>query len=156
MAYLEQFYTGQEEPVSVITGIDQFLLPPDDKLTDEQKGILAIELENLLEVCHFKLDFPESYPNHLRYVIMRKFWSKKRVAMSFGTTHITLCDYDRSACPFPDYCEICDEIEMQTKCDEEQAEGIQQESDLDYSKLLPTPEEVEEWFKKNFPDKFND
>lgn len=156
MAYPEQFNTAKEASVSVIAGIDTLLLPPADKLTENQKTLLSIELEKLLDVCHIKLDFPENYPNNLRYKIIRSIWNEKVVAMSFGTTHFTLCDYDRSTCPFPGYCEICDEMEMQFKNDEEQSEGGEPPSDPDYDKLLPTSEEVEEWFKKNFPDKLND
>jgi len=119
ISYIEEFVEGEEIPVSSITGIDLNLLPPEEQLTDEQKTLLSIKLETLLEYFHFHLEFPESYPHHLRYHYIRKFWTEKQVALSFGTCHIEFCEYDETQCPFPGYCKTCYEVDQQMKHDEQ-------------------------------------
>ena len=84
-----------------------------------EQALLAGELENLLDVFHFKLDFPESFPANLRYPFIRNFWAESHVPMSFGNTHIGFCDYEEKDCPFPGYCSTCKEIEAEMKFDEE-------------------------------------
>jgi hypothetical protein len=104
LSYVEEYIYGEEIPISTITGIDADLLPPENKLTPEQQAILADELEKLLELKHFALDFPVNLPRHMRYPFIRKFWNEKHVEMSFGTSHIEFCQYEPENCPYPDYC----------------------------------------------------
>lgn len=119
LSFVEKFVYGEEEPVSQITGIDAMLLPPPEKLTDDQKALLSVELEKLLLNHHFVLEFPERFPFHLRYPFIREFWNDQHVALSFGNNHIEFCDYEEEDCPFPGYCNTCKEIDQQMKHDEE-------------------------------------
>jgi|AGTN01.2.fsa_nt_gi hypothetical protein len=113
ISYIEKYFAGEKEPISIITGIHFSALPDPDKLTDDQKTIISRELENLLEVFHFHLEFPESYPAHQRYPYIRNFWKEKHVVLSYGTSSIGFCDYHKDKCPFPGYCDICDEVERE-------------------------------------------
>lgn len=121
MSYVEKYLYGDEEEISTITGIDSAMLPPAEKLTVEQQSLLTIELENLLQLFHFYLDFPHNYPRHLRYPFIRNIWDEKHVALSFGENHIEFCDYEEDNCPFPGYCTTCKELAEQMKFDEESA-----------------------------------
>ncbi len=117
MSYVEKYVYGVEIPVAQITGIDRDYLPPPEMLSDEQKALLSAELEKMLEVFHFVLDFPEGYPMHNHYSYIRNFWNEKHVPLSFGESHIEFCDNDQNKCPFPGYCGICDEIARQMEFD---------------------------------------
>lgn len=148
MSHVEKYLYGKKEPIGSITGIDANLLPPAEKLTTNQQALLAAELENLLDFFHFQLEFPSDFPAHLRYPFIKNFWNESHVPMSFGTTHIEFCDYEKENCPFPGYCNTCDEVEAQIKYDEETAGNSGKESDLDFDDILPSPQEIEDWAKK--------
>jgi len=117
ISYVEEFIYGKREKISSITGIDRKLLPPPEKLNEEQAARLATELENLLNFFHFIPEFPEDYPAHLRYPFIRNIWDVKHVPLSFGESHIEFCDYEPEECPFSGYCKICEEIDTQMKED---------------------------------------
>jgi hypothetical protein len=135
MSYVEKYIYGEGEPISLITGIDSAQLPPVEKLTKEQQATLSIELEKLLQYFHFYLDFPETYPAHLRYPFILKFWEEKQVALSLGNNHIEFCDYDEEHCPFPGYCSTCKEAAELMKYDAEH--GSENDFDADIVDLLP-------------------
>jgi len=113
ISYVEEYIYGEEQPVSEITTIDQEKLPPDHKLTDNQKAILAEALEKLLNHFNFHLDFPENYPNHLRYSFIYDIWGNSYVPLSFGQSHIEFCDYEQENCPFSGYCSTCADIQRE-------------------------------------------
>jgi len=119
MAFVEKNLYGKKRRISKITGIESELLPPSGKLTAQQQALLATELEKLLQLFHFTLDFPENYPSDLRYPFIRKFWDEKHVPLSFGDDHIEFCDMNEDECPFPGYCTTCKEVAAQMKYDEE-------------------------------------
>lgn len=121
MAYVEKYVYGDKLPISTITGISQEQLPSLEKLKQEQQELLATELEKLLQYFHFYLDFPENYPEYLKYPFIRNFWSDEQVSLSFGENHIEFCDYDELNCPFPGYCTTCKEVAEEMKYDEESA-----------------------------------
>lgn len=149
MSYVEKYVYGEEQPISEITGIACEKLPPAEKLNQEQQALLATELEKLLQFFHFRLDFPENFPAHLRYPFILDFWTEEHVALSFGENHIEFCDYSSGYCAFPDYCTACPEIEAQLEYDkqfERKASNIQE--DFGKSSFLPTPAEIEAWAKK--------
>lgn len=112
---VEKFERNEVTQVSQITGIEQAQLPPIEKLNKDQQALLANELEQLLDWFHFKLDFPRNYPVHLRYPFIREFWGEEHVSVTDGTIHIDFCDYEEKNCPFPGYCTICSDYEMQKK-----------------------------------------
>lgn len=148
MTYLEQYVYGDEIPIANITGIEQERLPAPEKLTTEQKALLAEELEKLLQYFHFILDFPSEYPSHLRYPFIRNFWKEKHVALSFGENHIEFCDFEDDKCPFPGYCTTCAEIKAQLKYDEEHS-SLTDDWDFEIEDLIPTQEQLENFFNKN-------
>lgn len=119
MAFAEKNLYGKEKRISKITGIDSELLPDSSKLTSQQQARLAAELEKLLQIFHFTLDFPENYPADLRYPFILKIWNEKHVPLSFGDNHIEFCDMNDDKCPFPGYCTTCKEVAAQMKSDEE-------------------------------------
>jgi hypothetical protein len=146
ISFAEQSFYGTEEPIEQITGIATEQLPPRDKLNVEQQALLANVLEQLLQHFHFQLDFPEKFPAHLRYPFIRNFWTEEHVPLSFGITHIEFCDYEEENCPFPGYCSVCHEVAKQMEYDEAQIEGCNFKVDL--NKLLPSKEEVEDFFRR--------
>ncbi len=146
MSYIEKIMYGEAEPISEITGIDIKQLPQADKLTQQEQSILATELEKLLQYFYFYLDFPENYPAHLRYPFILKIWAEEHVALSFGENHIEFCDMDEEFCPFPGYCNTCNEVAEQMKFDEEQCSKV--DFDIDVNNFLPSPEEIENFMKQ--------
>jgi hypothetical protein len=119
ISYVEEYVYGKPEKISAITSIATELLPYPEKLNEDQAGLLASELEKLLNFFHFYLDFPEDYPLHFRYPFIREIWDDEYVPLSFGESHIEFCDYDETICPFPGYCNTCKEVDEQMKHDEE-------------------------------------
>lgn len=119
MTYAEKHIYGRKKKISKITGISAESLPPSNKLNSEQKALLATELEKLLELFHFILDFPKDFPAELRYPFIVKIWNEKHVPLSFGEDHIEFCEWDEDMCPFPGYCTLCKEFKEQMKFDEE-------------------------------------
>lgn len=134
MSFAEQYIYGKEEKISKITGIETFMLPPPEKLSEEQQGLLAEELEKLLSYFHFHLVFPDDYPSHFRYPFILNFWNEEHVALSFGNINIEFCTFDEENCPFPGYCKTCKEVAEQMKFDEEQEKR---------NKLLPPNDDSE-------------
>ena len=145
MSYVEQYIEGEAQAIGKITGIEPEQLPPAEKLTSEQQALLTTELEKLLLNYHFVLDFPESYPAHLRYSFILDFWNEEHVPLSFGENHIEFCDYEEENCPFPGYCNTCKEIAEQMEFDKRH--GVKADFDIDLENLLPSPEEIEEFFR---------
>ncbi len=107
---VEKYLHGNTKPIASITGITWEQLPPPEKLSKKQQAQLSVELEKFLRYFHFELDFPHRYPNDMRYPFIKNFWKEEHVPLSFGSTHIEFCDYDKENCPFDSYCTICDEI----------------------------------------------
>jgi hypothetical protein len=148
MSYVEQYLYGEEEPIADITGIDFSALPPPEKLTDDQQATLSVELEKLLQIFHFYLDFPDTYPAHLRYPFIYDFWTESHVPLSFGKNHIELCDYAETYCAFPGYCTVCSEIEAQMEFDKQFGQECDKMETTDIDGLLLSPEEMKAWFKE--------
>ena len=111
IADVERYVSGDDVLISDIAGIAQEELPPPERLNEKQQSQIAVELEYLLQHFHFALDFPDNYPKHLRYGFIKKLWTEKHPAMQFGTSHIGFCSYEKENCPFPGYCNSCDEFE---------------------------------------------
>lgn len=109
IAYIEES-EGTPEPITVITGIETDWLPMDETLTFKEKMLLVHELEALL--IHYNLypDFPEGYPDDKKYRHLRNIWDDEHVLISFGESHIDMCDFDSKTCPFIGYCNTCEEI----------------------------------------------
>ena len=147
MSFAEQYLYGETQPIAQITGIATEQLPHPERLNIEQRALLAAELEKLLQYFHFRLDFPEKFPAHLRYPFIRNFWNEEHVPLSFGESHIEFCDYDPENCPFPDYCSICSEVEDQMKYDEKHVWIT--DFDFKAGDLLPSPEQLDNFFRRS-------
>lgn len=119
MAYIQKYLYGDQKPLHEITGIATEMLPPPDRLNDKQTERLVIELEALLAHYHFVADFPETFPLKERYPFLLNLWNNQYVELSFGENHIEFCTFDEKNCPFPGYCNICQEVTQQMKFDEE-------------------------------------
>ncbi|MGD9931443.1 MAG: hypothetical protein AB7U05_15580 [Mangrovibacterium sp.] len=143
MSFIEQYIEGEELPIAEITGMEQEQLPAPEQLNEQQQALLAEELEKLLDVFHFKLDFQESFPANLRYPFIRNFWAESHVPLSFGENHIEFCDYEEEHCPFPGYCNTCKEVDAQMKFDE-QTGALATDWDFEVDDLLISPAELEE------------
>lgn len=115
LSYVEQFVYGKEVPVSEITGIDAKLLPPTERLSPNQRALLAEELEALLHHYHLHPEFPNLYPSYLKYPFLLKVWSQSHVPLSYGENHIEFCDYNVENCPFEGYCHVCGDMEMEKR-----------------------------------------
>jgi len=152
-SYIDEYLYGDKIPVSSITGIALELLPPADLLSNEQQALLATELENLLMYFHFYLDFPEDYPDHLRYSFILNFWKEEHVPMSIGEGHFNFCDYEEEHCPFPGYCDSCRIVAEQMILDEQNNTSATNDYDLDIHFLLPTNEEPEDFLRRRDQEK---
>lgn len=109
MSYVDEYLYGDKYPISQITTIAAEQLPAPERLTPEQQALLAFELEDFLTYFHFCLDFPHNYPARLRYSFIRNIWEKEYVVMKVGRIHIEFCEYDGEQCPFPGYCNVCED-----------------------------------------------
>lgn len=152
MSYVEEYFYGEEIPISEITGIEQEKLPPPEQLSKKHQALLATELEKLLLNFHFHLDFPTGYPAHLRYSFIYELWQEKHVPLSFGESHIEFCDYNEEDCPFPGYCNSCREMSEQMKFDEQHGLDADFDFDLDPNLLLPGKKEIEDFFRDKDQD----
>jgi hypothetical protein len=138
MSYAEKYIYGRKEKITHITGIPVESLPPENKLNKSQKCILVEELDKLLKIFHFHLDFPEKFPKHLRYSFIYKFWNESHVAVSFGESHIEFCDFEEETCPFPGYCDTCREVASQMSDDKDSEEERSSPSDsFDIEDMMP-------------------
>ena len=132
LAYVQETIYGKPEPLSVITDIETGYLPVDDVLTPEQKSLLARELEALLNHYNFYADFPVNFPDEKKYKLLRAVWDSERVYVSFGRAEIIFCNFDIKTCPFIGYCDICEEMEKETR------EGPRaDDTDISIEDLLP-------------------
>lgn len=107
---VEEYIYGDPKKISLITAIARNNLPLPEQLDQEQKTLLAQELENLLHHFHFVPDFPEGFPDDLKYKFLRNIWDDKHPYVKSGGSHIEFCNYDPDHCPFPDYCNTCAEF----------------------------------------------
>ncbi len=105
----ERIINGPFERLSDIVGISRKLLPAPDRLNEGQKKQLVIELEKLLNAYNFFPDYPEKVPFDMLYEAFYKIWDDGFVRITSGQYHIEFCDYDEATCPFPGFCQFCNE-----------------------------------------------
>lgn len=135
LAEIEELYGGEEHPLSGIVGLPKSALPDHRRLSDKQVIWLTSELIETLHAWNFQPDFPDNVPVRLQYDALRNHWDDKLVYMRFGTVVMQLCDANRLHCPFPGYCQICDETEKEM-------EPVDYDYDFDFvaDDLLPDTE----------------
>lgn len=107
----ENFVFGKTEPMSHITGIDPVLFPPPDRLSEKQKSQLTEVMEHLLLIKNFIPEFPTKLPLHRRYQFLRDMWHEKFAPPITGHVHVEFCKYEPAECPFPEYCDYCNEFD---------------------------------------------
>jgi len=143
--FVEQYIYGEPKPIYAnLPVLPNEKLPDSEMLSKNQRAVLAVELCNLLAFHHFHLDFPDNFPLDMQYPIIRKHWVESHVEVSFGTVHIDLCDFDIDNCPFPGYCNICEENDRQFEIDNR---GAQEDQAVDFEEgdLIPKPEDFEKF-----------
>jgi len=119
LAYIEQYFYGIPEPLSKILGIEQYQLPPIDKITGEQIARLYPELEKLLNAFRFFPEYPKGLPVLDKYRTLRDAWDIEVVLIGGGENHIEFCE-EMGWCPFPvEFC-LCKEAEELLKREEEE------------------------------------
>ncbi len=106
---------GNPKKIEEITGMPKDALPPDEQLNNKEKAALSKALEQLLQTFHFEAEFPVKVPWEVRYKHLRSIWNSQQVYLGMGENHIEFCDYDESNCPFPKYCNMCDDAKEQEK-----------------------------------------
>jgi len=137
---LEEFVEGERRKLSEIVGLAKSALPDHKRLNDKQVNWLFDELIKMLGPWNFIPEFPDDVPGRLKYKVLRDHWDDEHVYMRFGRVNIQFCDYDPENCPFPGYCEVCDEVN--------QGSEILDDTDFDVSDLLPTPHQIKEHFER--------
>jgi hypothetical protein len=114
IAQVEQYSDGPMYRLSATVGIDTVMLPADDLLSDEQTALLAPKMECLLNAFNFYPDFPQNtgkvIPSRMRYRAMRERWDSEQPVAGSGEIHLEFCSYDEEDCPFPGYCNTCNEF----------------------------------------------
>lgn len=110
---VERFTSGPHEKLSYILGVPKNHLPVPDRLKDEEMGLIVPELISLLNAYNFLPEYPKEIPSAMLYRALYNIWDDEFVLMSFGTIHIEFCDYDEEECPFPGYCDLCNEINLE-------------------------------------------
>ncbi len=106
---IERFTSGPLEYLSDILGIPKSHLPKPDRLKEDEMKSIVPEMLSLLEAYNFFPEYPKEVPSGLLYKALYNIWEDEFVPMSFGSIHIELCDGDEEDCPFPGYCDVCNE-----------------------------------------------
>lgn len=94
-----------EKPMHLIFGIDPSLFPPYENLNEEQAANLAEEIIELF--LHFNIDpvYPENYPKEKLYPLLIQKLNEPFLYFPMGMTHLELCNFESSKCPFENgYC----------------------------------------------------
>ncbi len=108
---IERYVQGENDrPLSSIVGIPAIMLPAAEKLTKSQIKLIVKELVKMLNSWNFYPDFPEKVPDEMKYRALISVWNSEQTYMRSGRMHIEFCDYDPDKCPFPGFCDACDEI----------------------------------------------
>jgi hypothetical protein len=108
---IESYVHGENNiPLSSIVGIPANMLPAPSKLSRAQIKLLVKELVRMLNSWNFYPDFPENVPDEMKYRALISVWDSEQTYMRSGQMHIEFCDYDPEKCPFPGYCDACEEI----------------------------------------------
>lgn len=104
----EHFLNGRGAEIVQLTGISEEKLPDAALLSENQLEKLVPGLTDLLHHYQFFPVFPEQLPARLKYEFLRNNWNSFRVPLLDYQLHHEFCEYKKEACPFPDYCRICD------------------------------------------------
>lgn len=99
-----------EQKLSTLVGLEKDLLPPADKINEEQAGKIVKHIIFLLKTYNIIPDFPLGLPYLIRYQLILEFWETE-IKLIGKEHHIDLCHYDPDNCPYGDYCSICDDID---------------------------------------------
>lgn len=105
----ERIVSGPFEKLSDIVGIPKKMLPGPDRLNTDHVSMLVPEIEKLLNAYNFYPDYPENVPYNLLYKALYNIWDDEFVKVNSGQYHIEFCDYDKDNCPFPGYCDFCND-----------------------------------------------
>lgn len=108
---VERYVMGEHDaPLSSIIGIPSGMLPKPEKLSPALQKKLVTEMIAMLNAWNFYPDFPENLPDEMKYRALLDVWDDEQTYMRSGQMYIEFCDYNPDNCPFPGYCEACDEF----------------------------------------------
>lgn len=133
IAQVERYLFGTPQKLSEILRIEKIVLPPLEKLTLAQAGLLSEEMTTLLGAYHFVPVFPENLPGDIRYRVLRDNWESEQVYVGAGDSYIEFCQYEPKECPFPSkYCS-CLKFDGEEDDDSDWPdEGLMEDSDLPF------------------------
>ena len=101
--------------LNLFTGISMEDIPPPEMLSELQMVRLDDYMVKILEYCGIHPVFPDGLPVSIRFGMMRKNWD----CFSFSEHNVkgfyVFCDYDPEDCPFPGYCNECEEEDEEEK-----------------------------------------
>ena len=106
--YIEEWVTVPYRPFGVVIGIDDGVLPPDDRLNDGQVERLIDGILDLWASRSMCAELPEGLPLRLAYRALTGRWNGEPIQyLARGTvTHLSFCDCDPATCAFGE--EFCD------------------------------------------------
>lgn len=97
-------------PVVKYSSISKNQLPPAESLSLKQLRDLKEKILDLLQHCNLILEYPEQLPDDSVYHVIRENWETFILPESDFYIHHEFCDYDFEACPFPGFCNHCEEL----------------------------------------------
>ena len=109
----ESFQNDKGFPVVEFSNISQEQLPPAEALAQEHLTLLIAKIQTLLNHCNFFLEFPDNLPESMMYTAIRENWEKFKLPEMDFFCHYEFCGYEEENCPFPGYCNKCEECEKE-------------------------------------------
>jgi hypothetical protein len=100
-----------ERCIKDIIDIQEVAFPPANRLNPAQLNAVSDAYLECLYSWNICIDMPENLPEALRYTLLISTLNTKIIVMAHGFTHIELCNYDSTCCPFG--IEFCSCIETE-------------------------------------------
>lgn len=122
--------------------IEREHLPPLDELSSAQVQLLYDGLIRLLNYYNFFIDYHDIIPVEKRYESLRDYWETIFLPEIDIERHCDFCDFDPMACPFPDHCNGCEELEKEMNDTSKKSTF----PEFSVEDLLPKKEEIRECY----------
>lgn len=105
-----------------LTGLPYSFFPASGQIKPRELKSNVTSLENLLNGFGLSFAFPVNLPLDLKYGFISSVWTFENLSISTDGL-IDVCNYNQEACPFPEYCQLCEEMSEQIKIDEHLRRG---------------------------------
>lgn len=92
--------------LSELFGLEQFFLPTDDYLDDEELREVTTAIIQLWRAHGLYPVFTPNLPKRIKYKLLRNYWNQMVFPSPGEKVDIELCDY--RTCPFCDECPVCE------------------------------------------------